>query len=65
MSSLVNFDKMWREAIMQKAIDPNELKFGSGYHRNIVNAVTVLSHSIIYGVHQEALREDAQKSGVE
>lgn len=55
--------KAWRDAIRAKMVDPNELRFGSGYQRNIVNAVTVLEQSLISTFYNEALRMEAEEEG--
>ena len=39
---------MWREAIRKRVIDPNEGKFGRGYERNIIDALTLTEQGTIY-----------------
>lgn len=38
----------WREAVRTKVVDPNEVQFGRGYQRNVIDAVTVTEQGMIY-----------------
>lgn len=40
--------RLWRDAIRQKAIDQNEVRFGKGYQKNIANAYATLLQTFIY-----------------
>ena len=57
--------QMWRDAVRMKVVDPNELRFGRGYQRNVVNAITILMQDVISTAYNEALRLDAQEEGFE
>lgn len=57
--------RMWRDGVKAKIIDPNELRFGRGYQRNIVNAVTVLVQDVVNTAYSEALRAEAEEEGSE
>ena len=40
--------RLWRDSVRQKAVDPNEVRFGRGYQRNIPNALAALLQTFIY-----------------
>lgn len=43
-----NSSPMWRDAVRQKLVDPNEVRFGKGYQRKIIDAYAVLLQTFIY-----------------
>lgn len=55
--------KMWRDAIRAQLIDRNEVKFGKGYQRRIVDAITVLIQSILFTAYTEAEIEEMIEEG--
>lgn len=56
-------DRMWRDAIRARVIDPNEVKFGRGYQRRIPDAITVLIQSSVWQAYVDAATEDAIAEG--
>lgn len=55
--------RMWRDSIRARLVDPNEVKFGRGYQRNIPNALTITLQTFIYGVFMIGAIEAAEQRG--
>ena len=43
-----NASPMWREAVKERLVDPNEVRFGRGYQRKVADAFAILLQSFIY-----------------
>lgn len=57
--------RMWRDAVRSRLVDPQELRFGKGYQRRVVDAITVLVQSIVYTSYLRGAQVEAGESGAE
>lgn len=55
--------RMWRDSVRARLVDPNEVKFGRGYQRNIPNALTITLQTFIYGVFMIGAIQAAEQRG--
>lgn len=54
---------MWRDAVRERLIDPDEVRFGRGYQRRIVDSITILIQSILWQVLIGQQFEEAEEDG--